>query len=60
MVRRSEGQKDGRTDVNKYIPTFSKRGKKVELWFLLPAYCLRKLYICTNFHENIDDRFKVI
>ena len=33
--------------------------KMVELWFLLSAYCLMKLYICSTFHENIDDRFKV-
>ena len=27
----------------------------VELWFLFSAYCPMKLYICTKFHENIDD-----
>ena len=34
--------------------------KKSELWFLLPAYYPMKLNICSKFHENIDDRFKVI
>ena len=29
----------------------------VELWFLFSAYCLKKVYICSMFHENIDDRF---
>ena len=29
----------------------------VELWFLFSAYCPTKLYICSKFHENIDDRF---
>ena len=33
---------------------------KVQLWFLFSAYFLLRLYICTKFHENIDDRFKVI
>ena len=31
--------------------------KMVELWFLFSAYCPMKLYICSKFHENIDDRF---
>ena len=26
---------------------------------LFSAQCLMKLYICTKFDENIDDRFKV-
>ena len=34
--------------------------KMVELWFLFSAYYPMKLYICSKFHENIDDRFKVI
>ena len=33
--------------------------KMVELWFF-SAYCPMKLYICSKFHENIDDHFKVI
>ena len=32
----------------------------VELWFLFSAYCPVLLYICSKFHENIDDRFKII
>ena len=32
----------------------------VELWFLFSTYCLMKLYICSKFHENIDNQFKVI
>ena len=31
--------------------------KMLELWFLFSAYCPMKLYICSKFHENIDDRF---
>ena len=34
--------------------------KMVELWFLFSAYCPVNLHICSKFHENIDDRFKVI
>ena len=37
--------------------TFEK--KMVEIWFLFSAYCPMKLYICSKFHENIDDHFKV-
>ena len=33
--------------------------KMVELWFLFSAYCPIKLYICSMFHENINDHFKV-
>ena len=43
-----------------YIAKENNSEKKVELWFLFCAYCLAKLYICSKFHENIDDRFKVI
>ena len=32
----------------------------VKLWFLFSAYCPIQLYIRSKFHENIDDRFKVI
>ena len=32
----------------------------VELWFLFSAYCPMKLYICSKFHENIDDRLVII
>ena len=31
----------------------------LELWFLFSAYCPMKLYICSKFHENIDDCFKI-
>ena len=34
--------------------------KMVELWFLLSAYCSKRLFICSKYHENIDDHFKVI
>ena len=34
--------------------------KMVELWFLFSADCPMKLYICSKFHESIDDHFKVI
>ena len=34
--------------------------KMVELRFLFCANCPIKLHICSKFHENIDDRFKVI
>ena len=34
--------------------------KTMELWFLLSAHCPIKLHICSKFHENIDERFKVI
>ena len=34
--------------------------KMVELWFLFSAYFPIKLYVCSKFHENIDDCFKVI
>ena len=30
----------------------------VELSFLFSSYCPMKLYICSKFHETIDDRFK--
>ena len=44
-----------------YIPKENNyENKMVELWFLFSAYCPMKLYICSKFHENIDDRFKVI
>ena len=33
--------------------------KMVELWFLFSANCPMKFYICSKFHENIDDRFKL-
>ena len=29
--------------------------KMVELWVFFSAYCLMKLYICSKFHENIDE-----
>ena len=32
----------------------------VELWSLIPAYCLMILYICITFHENIKKGFRVI
>ena len=32
----------------------------VEIWLLFSAYCPMKPYTCCKFHENIDDRFKVI
>ena len=32
----------------------------VEFWFLFSAYCPMKLYVCSKFHENIDDCFTVI
>ena len=32
----------------------------VELWFLFSAYCPMKLYICSKFHENIDDCLVII
>ena len=32
----------------------------MELWFLFSAYCPIKFYICFKFHENIDDRLKII
>ena len=41
------------------IPMETNCEKMVELWFLLSAYCPMKLYICSMFHENIDDNFKV-
>ena len=34
--------------------------KMVALWFLFSAYCPMKLNICSKFHENIYDRFKII
>ena len=30
----------------------------VGLWFLFSAYCPVKLYICSKFHENVDDRLE--
>ena len=33
---------------------------KVMVEFLFSAYCPVKLYICSKFHENIDDCFQVI
>ena len=43
------------------IPKANNSEKKiVELWFLVSAYGLMQLYICSMFHDNIDDRFKVI
>ena len=42
------------------IPKENNSEKMVELWFLFSAYCPMKLYICSKFHENTDDRFKVI
>ena len=42
------------------IPKENNFLKMVELWFLFSAYCPMKLYICSKFHENIDDHFKVI
>ena len=32
----------------------------MELCFFFSAHCKMKLYACTKFHENIDDRFKLI
>ena len=43
-----------------YIPKENNSEKMVELWFLFFAYCPVKLFICSKFHENINDRFKVI
>ena len=39
------------------IPKENNSEKKtmVGLWFLFSAYCPTKLYICSKFHENIDD-----
>ena len=34
--------------------------KMVELWVVFSAYCAMTLCICSKFHGNIDDRFKVI
>ena len=34
--------------------------EKVEFWFLFSTYYPMKLYICSQFHENTDDHFKVI
>ena len=34
--------------------------KRSFLWFLFSANCPMKLYMCSKFHENFDDRFKVI
>ena len=34
--------------------------KILEVWSLVSAYCLLKLYICSKFLENIDDHFKGI
>ena len=52
-----------RTDTL-FILTISKENNSesqmVELWFLFSAYCLMKLYICSKFHENMEDSFKVI
>ena len=42
------------------IPQKNNSEKMMEVWFLFPAYCLMKLYICLKFHENIEDRCKVI
>ena len=42
------------------IPKENNSEKKVTLWLLFSAYCPMKLNICSKFHENIDDRFKVI
>ena len=33
---------------------------KLKLWILFSAHHLMKLYICTQFHENIFDSFKVL
>ena len=41
------------------IPKENNSERKWELWFLFSAYCTVKLYICSKFHENIDDHFKV-
>ena len=38
----------------------AKKEKQVELRFLFSARCLVMFYICTKFHENIFDGFKVI
>ena len=45
-----------RTDIQVFIRRIFLK-KMVELWFLFSAYCSMKLYICSKFHENIDDRF---
>ena len=42
------------------IPMENNSLKMVELWFLFSAYCPMKLYICSKYHENIDDHLKVI
>ena len=42
------------------IPRENHSEKMLELWFLFSAYCQVKLYICSTFHENIKDRFKVL
>ena len=42
------------------IPEENNSEKNVGVMVLFSAYFLIKLYICSNFHENIDDRFKVI
>ena len=44
------------------VPRENDTEKMVELCFLISisAYCPMKLYFCSKFHENINDRFKVI
>ena len=61
----TDGQTDAQTDeqtgANLMPPNYRHGGIKImELWFLFSAHCLTNLYICTMFHENIDDRFKVM
>ena len=41
------------------IPTENKSEKMVVFYFFFSAYCPMKLYICSKFHENIYDCFKV-
>ena len=45
--------------LNTTMENISEKKIRIELCFF-SAHCIMKLYACTKFHENIDDRFTVI
>ena len=46
-------------NVQRVIQVSPKVGKP-ELRFMCPACCLKVLYICVKFHENISDSTRVM
>ena len=45
--------------LNTTMENISEKKIRMELCLFFSAHCIMKLYACTKFHENIDDRFKV-